>query len=207
MISGAGEEALEQLCHGATAAGIEGAGGNFIEGNENKGTFSKTRVRDDKTRTAEDKVGKEEKVEVEGTGPVGKVEDAASAEVLFREEEGAEEFERSQAGLESEDGVHETRLAGVSDRGRGVERRAGNDTPDVLQALGRGSQCGLGRADGTGQVRAHSDKRSAHTVQGTAMGCGWRGPGRETARNLLASLLEISQNGCIEQRGARIPPQ
>jgi hypothetical protein len=154
-------------------------------------------VGDDEARSADNEVSVEQDVEVKGARAVGEAAGAVTAKVLFDEEQGAEQFEGSQAGFEGGSSIEKAGLIGESDRRGGVEGGTGRDAAKGFKARRCGSQGGLGRAYGAGQVRAHSDVSGVHPASGyrEVLWRGWckRGLGNP---NLLASLLEIYQDGC-----------
>lgn len=73
-------ESLEDLGNGAAGTGIVKTRGDFVEGNEDEGALSESRVRELKSVKAEDEVVVKNEIEIEGARTVGDGEEAVAAE-------------------------------------------------------------------------------------------------------------------------------
>ena len=127
-------------------------GCDLVERDEDEGALGEARVRDDETGAADDEIAVEQDVEVEGARAVGEAVGAVAAEVLFDEEQGAEQFEWGEIGFEGGGGVEKAGLVGESDGRGGVERGAGKRRgPGIRRraaaaaSVASGGPAGLGR--------------------------------------------------------------
>jgi len=141
---------------------------DFVERDEDKGALSEARMGNLKIGLVEDEVVVEQHVEVEGAGAVGEARSSIAAKVVFDDEQRGEQRAWGERSFELDDSVDEARLAGKADWFGGVERRLAHDAAERVETRGSGSESGLDRTGGTGEVAAHGDEGSAHTVQGIA---------------------------------------
>ena len=149
-----GKQALKQLCHSISRAGIVEAGRDFIERNEDEGPLGEVRMGDLEIEFAEDEIVVEKKVEVESAGAVGNAGRTVAAEFALDGEQGMEKLIRDETGFERDNGVEEARLIGEPDGRGGVERGARCDAAKGGEARGGRGERGFGRAGGAGQVGA-----------------------------------------------------
>ena len=165
-----GEKGGEQLGDGASAARVEGVGGDFVERDEDEGTFGEARVGNLQMCFVQYQVAEEEEVEIEGAGAVRDARGAVPPEVYLDGEQALEQRARCEACFERDDGVEEAGLRGEADGLGGVERGADDDAAEGGEALGCGGERGLGRASVAGQVCAQADVGGVHCFQGIAGG-------------------------------------
>ena len=107
---GGGREIGEELSGGEAGAGIDDAGSDFNEGDEDKGALGEAGMREFEVELREDEVSVEEEVEVEGARAVGEAGGAVAAEEALDGKQGVEEDARGEIGRESNDGVEEAGL-------------------------------------------------------------------------------------------------
>ena len=96
---------------------------NLVQRNENECALGQSGVGNLKRSPADYEIVKEKNIHVESARAVLKIENAIPPEVLFDEQQSAQQLERCQIGFQRRDRVEKARLIGKSHWGSGVERR------------------------------------------------------------------------------------
>jgi hypothetical protein len=95
--------------------------GDFIEGNEDKGTICEARMGNFEVRFAELKIAEEKDIQVQRSGPVDDATCTITSIFLFDAEKGVKEGLRGQFCLQRDDRVEEARLFGKTNGTGAVE--------------------------------------------------------------------------------------
>ena len=137
-------------------------GGDLGEGGEDEAALVQGGVREGEVGGGEDLgdalvAGVEEEIEVDDAGTFGWGVGAVAAHGVLDGEEGVEEVEGGEGGVEEGGGVEEAGLVEVADGVGGVEAGDGGEVAEGGEAVEGLAEVGLGGAEGGGEVGAEGD--------------------------------------------------
>ena len=182
---------------------------NLVQRNQHKCPLLKPLMGNHQARQANHKIVIEQNVQVQCPRAIGNGRQPVAAELPLDLQQRTQQLEWRQLRFERHHRVQKPRLLGIPHRRRRVKRRARSDRIQLLKASKGRRQRGFRWADLAGKVRAQANACGPHPLQGTRTSTSSpvdQSPFPEPASaragspypnlNLLASLLEIVQNGC-----------
>ncbi len=182
---------------------------NLAQRNQHKRTLLKPLMGNHQAIPPNHKVLVKQNVQVQCPRAIGNRSQPVAAEFTFNLQQRSQQLKRRQLRFEFHHRIQESCLLGISHRRRRVKRGTGSDRVQFLKACKCCRQRGLRWADLAGKVRAQANACGPHPLQGTRTSTAspverlpFPEPSSASAstphpnRHLLASLLEIYQNGC-----------
>ena len=134
---GSGNKTLKPLCHGCAGPWVAGLGRNLRQRDERKGALGEPRVWNFEPRLAHGHAVHEQDIQIERARAIGDGGRAVAAELALQAEQRLEQRARGEIGFERDGGIEKARLGGETDRRGGVERGAGGDAAQAIQAARR----------------------------------------------------------------------